>query len=83
MPGFIRAIVAATLIQILVVVGLVVYMSNHDTDIAKEYALLAESTLACTPILATSNSITDCNKNETLIGWTCKSGLRKKSPSNF
>ena len=42
MPGFIRTIIAATLIQILVVVGLVVYMSGHDLDIARQYAVMAE-----------------------------------------
>ena len=43
MPGFIRTIVIASILQVLAVAGLVTYMSNHDTDIAKEYALMAES----------------------------------------
>lgn len=43
MPGFIRAIVAATVLQIIVVVGLVLYMSSHDTNVAREYAYMAES----------------------------------------
>lgn len=42
MVGLIRTVAVATLMQIIVVAGLVVYMSNHDQAIARQYAQTAE-----------------------------------------
>ncbi|KFE55001.1 hypothetical protein [Pseudomonas syringae] len=38
MPGFIRTIIAATLFQVAVMVGLTVYMNNHADNVSLQYA---------------------------------------------
>jgi hypothetical protein len=38
MPGFIRAIVSATLFQVVVMTGLIVFMGNHADNITQQYA---------------------------------------------
>jgi len=38
MPGFIRAIVVATLFQVVVMTGLIIFMSNHADNVTQQYA---------------------------------------------